>query len=91
MWFGAGASLVRRLGPDGCDVVPAVSGLQLAAARLGWPMAVIAAMVSIHGRPVGSLCRAALSSRTARLAGDRAGWRTARRQVAQGVARRAGP
>ena len=39
MWYGAGASLVRELGPRGCEVVPAVSGLQLAAARLGWPMA----------------------------------------------------
>lgn len=57
MWFGAGASLVRRLGPDACEVVPAVSGLQLAAARLGWPMAACR-VVSIHGRPVGSLAAA---------------------------------
>lgn len=61
MWFGAGASLVRRLGPDSCEVVPAVSGLQLAAARLGWPMAACR-IVSIHGRPVGTLA-AALSPR----------------------------
>jgi len=57
MWFGAGASLVRRLGPDACEVVPAVSGLQLAAARLGWPMAACD-IVSIHGRPVGTLVSA---------------------------------
>ena len=61
MWFGVGASLVRRLGPDACEVVPAVSGLQLAAARLGWPMA-DCRVVSIHGRPAGTLV-AALSPR----------------------------
>ena len=58
MWFGAGASLVRRLGPDGCEVVPAVSGLQLAAAHLGWPIQ-DCRIVSIHGRPLEHL-RAAL-------------------------------
>jgi len=54
MWFGAGASLVRELGPEGCEVIPAVSGLQLAAARLGWPLA-RCEIVSVHGRPAGSL------------------------------------
>lgn len=57
MWFGAGASLVRHLGPEGCEVVPAVSGLQLAVARLGWPMA-DCRVVSIHGRPLGNLAAA---------------------------------
>ena len=57
MWFGVGASLVRRLGADACEVVPAVSGLQLAAARLGWPMAACH-VVSIHGRPVATLAAA---------------------------------
>ena len=61
MWFGAGASLARRLGPEACEVVPAVSGLQHAAARLGWPMAECR-VVSIHGRPIGTLA-AALSPR----------------------------
>ena len=50
MWFGAGASLVREVGPEGCEVIPAVSGLQLAAARLGWPLA-RCEVVSVHGRP----------------------------------------
>ncbi len=58
MWFGAGASLASRLGPDGCEVVPAVSGLQLAAAHLGWPIQ-DCRIVSIHGRPLEHL-RAAL-------------------------------
>ena len=50
MWFGAGASLVRELGPDGCEIIPAVSGLQLAAARLGWPVSGCE-IVTVHGRP----------------------------------------
>ena len=50
MWHGAGASLVRELGPQGCEIIPAVSGLQLAAARLGWPMAGCE-IVTVHGRP----------------------------------------
>jgi len=57
MWYGAGASLVRTLGPSACEVVPSVSGLQLAAARLGWPMAECR-VVSIHGRPTGTLAAA---------------------------------
>ncbi|MEK9936724.1 MAG: precorrin-6y C5,15-methyltransferase (decarboxylating) subunit CbiE, partial [Rhodobiaceae bacterium] len=54
LWFGVGASLVRELGPDRCEIIPAVSGLQLAAARLGWPLA-RCEVVSVHGRPLGSL------------------------------------
>ena len=57
MWYGSGASLVRELGADGCEVVPAVSGLQLAAARLGWPMAGCR-VISVHGRPVSRLVSA---------------------------------
>ena len=54
MWYGAGASLVRRLGVSGCEIIPAVSGLQLAAARLGWPLAECE-IVSVHGRPVSTV------------------------------------
>lgn len=54
MWFGAGASLVRELGPDSVEVIPSVSGMQLAAARLGWPLA-RCEVVSIHGRPATSV------------------------------------
>ena len=54
LWFGVGATLVRELGPDRCEIIPAVSGLQLAAARLGWPLA-RCEVVSVHGRPSGSL------------------------------------
>ena len=52
MWYGAGASLVRELGPHGCEVIPAAA--QLAAARLGWPMAG-REIVSVHGRPHAAL------------------------------------
>jgi precorrin-6Y C5,15-methyltransferase (decarboxylating) len=61
MWFGAGATLVRQLGAEGCEVIPAVSGLQLAAAHLGWPMA-NCRIASIHGRPLEQL-RSVLSPR----------------------------
>lgn len=54
LWHGAGASLVRELGPQGCEVIPAISGLQLAAARLGWPMAGCE-VVTVHGRPHAAL------------------------------------
>ncbi|MGB1873020.1 MAG: precorrin-6y C5,15-methyltransferase (decarboxylating) subunit CbiE [Candidatus Puniceispirillaceae bacterium] len=54
MWFGAGATLVRELGPEGCEVISAVSGIQLAAARLGWPLA-RCEVVSVHGRPADSV------------------------------------
>lgn len=54
MWFGAGASLARELAPQGVEVIPAVSGMQLAAARLGWPLA-HCEVVSVHGRPADSL------------------------------------
>ena len=54
MWFGAGASLVSELGPEGFEVIPAVSGMQMAAARLGWPLAGCE-VVSVHGRPANSL------------------------------------
>ena len=54
MWYGAGASIVRKLGVSGCEVIPAVSGLQLAASRLGWPLA-DCEIVSIHGRPVSTV------------------------------------
>ena len=62
MWYGAGASLVRELGPHGCEVIPAVSGLQLAAARLGWPMAGCE-IVTVHGRPHAGLLAARLYPR----------------------------
>ena len=50
MWFGLGASVARRLGQRDCEIIPAPSGFQFAAARLGWPIAECG-IISIHGRP----------------------------------------
>jgi precorrin-6B C5,15-methyltransferase / cobalt-precorrin-6B C5,C15-methyltransferase len=54
MWFGIGATLARHLEPGEFEVVPAVSALQLAAARLKWPLQHVVAL-SLHGRPVETL------------------------------------
>ena len=51
LWYGAGASILARLGPDKCEVIPAVSGFQMAAMRMGWPLASVETL-TIHGRPL---------------------------------------
>lgn len=51
MWFGAGATLARHFGRESVTVVPHVSAFALAAARLAWPLAEVAAL-SLHGRPL---------------------------------------
>ncbi|MGV3650536.1 MAG: precorrin-6y C5,15-methyltransferase (decarboxylating) subunit CbiE, partial [Devosia sp.] len=53
-WFGIGATLGRHLAPGEMRLHPAVSSLQLAAARLGWPLQAITTL-SLHGRPVAAL------------------------------------
>lgn len=50
-WFGIAATLSRRLDPGEIAIHPAVSSVQLAAARLGWPVQHVA-VLSLHGRPV---------------------------------------
>jgi precorrin-6Y C5,15-methyltransferase (decarboxylating) len=49
LFFGVGASVIRRLGPDQVDVLPHPSSVQWAFARLGlkWDDA---AFISLHGR-----------------------------------------
>ncbi|BAV92326.1 precorrin-6y C5,15-methyltransferase (decarboxylating) subunit CbiE [Candidatus Desulfovibrio trichonymphae] len=49
LFFGIGASLVRRLGADVVRILPAVSCLQLACARLGLPSHNVVCL-SLHGR-----------------------------------------
>ncbi|NNG40439.1 precorrin-6y C5,15-methyltransferase (decarboxylating) subunit CbiE [Flexivirga sp. ID2601S] len=49
---GIGTTLLRRRGPEGVRVHPAVSSVALARARMGWP-AETAAWVSVVGRPLG--------------------------------------
>lgn len=51
LWYGAGATLIDRLGHAACEVIPGVSGFQLAATRMGWPLA-LCETLTIHGRPV---------------------------------------
>ena len=51
LWFGIGASLIDRFGADACLIIPDVSGLQMAAARMGWPMA-SCKILTIHGRAI---------------------------------------
>jgi len=64
LWFGIGVTLQERLSPDRIRVVPNVSALQLACARLGIPWH-DAAPLSAHGRPLETILPAALRARTA--------------------------
>ncbi|MDR2850531.1 MAG: precorrin-6y C5,15-methyltransferase (decarboxylating) subunit CbiE, partial [Desulfovibrio sp.] len=49
LYFGIGATFIRALGADAVRVIPAVSILQLACARLGLPWHLVA-NISLHGR-----------------------------------------
>jgi precorrin-6Y C5,15-methyltransferase (decarboxylating) len=51
MLSGVGTTLVRLLGPDAVEVLPAPSSVSLACARLGWAVE-SAAVVTVVGRPV---------------------------------------
>jgi precorrin-6Y C5,15-methyltransferase (decarboxylating) len=51
MWFGIGATLGALVAPDEMTVLPQVGAFALAASRLHWPLAELAA-ISIHGRPL---------------------------------------
>jgi precorrin-6Y C5,15-methyltransferase (decarboxylating) len=50
MFHGIGSTLVRLLGPEAVQVVPAVSSVSLACARLRWPVEDVT-VVSTVGRP----------------------------------------
>lgn len=54
LFYGIGASLVRILGAEGVEVIPAVSSVALAAARLGWPLA-DTETINILTRPVSDI------------------------------------
>lgn len=56
MFFGVGATLARLLGPAAITVLPQVSSVSLACARLGWP-AEDTEVVSVVGRPVAGMHR----------------------------------
>jgi precorrin-6Y C5,15-methyltransferase (decarboxylating) len=49
MWFGIGATLGRRYGPDAIKVIPSSSAFSLVAARLTWPLNEIDCL-TVHGR-----------------------------------------
>jgi len=51
MFFGVGSTLVRRLGADGVRVIPHVSSVSLACARMGWAAEDVEVSAWI-GRPV---------------------------------------
>jgi precorrin-6B C5,15-methyltransferase / cobalt-precorrin-6B C5,C15-methyltransferase len=50
MFYGIGATLARRLGPERTRILPAVSSVTLACARLGWPRQEIT-VVSVVSQP----------------------------------------
>jgi precorrin-6B C5,15-methyltransferase / cobalt-precorrin-6B C5,C15-methyltransferase len=49
MWFGIGATLGRRYGPDEIRIIPAPSAFSLVAARLIWPLTEVDCL-TVHGR-----------------------------------------
>ncbi|SDK94315.1 precorrin-6y C5,15-methyltransferase (decarboxylating) subunit CbiE [Nonomuraea jiangxiensis] len=62
MFHGIGATLVRLLGAARVRVLPHVSSLSLACARLGWPVEQVD-VISLVGRPPAALNAAALPGR----------------------------
>jgi precorrin-6Y C5,15-methyltransferase (decarboxylating) len=56
LWFGIGATLVRLLGHEAVRIVPAVSSISLACARLGWAVEETT-VISAVGRPLSKLGR----------------------------------
>ena len=57
LWYGAGSSIVSRFPIDEMRIEPAPSGFQMAASRMGWPMAKVVTL-TLHGRPVEMIRRA---------------------------------
>lgn len=51
LWYGIGATLLRRIAREEMVVVPHLSAFSLACARLGWPLAEVECL-SLHGRPI---------------------------------------
>ncbi|WP_320533693.1 precorrin-6y C5,15-methyltransferase (decarboxylating) subunit CbiE [Robbsia andropogonis] len=54
MWFGVGAAISREFPAESYTIWPGVSSIALAAARLRWPLDVVATL-SLVGRPLASL------------------------------------
>ncbi len=60
-WYGAGSSIITRVPIEEMRCEPAPSGFQLAASRMGWPMANLHTM-TLHGRPVEHIRAAVMPS-----------------------------
>lgn len=56
LWFGVGRLLLQRFNPGELRFHPQLSALQLAAARMAWPLA-DCSCISLHGRSLASLVR----------------------------------
>ncbi len=56
LWYGIGTLLLETFGADAVRIHPTVSSMQLACVRLGWSMEQTL-VVSLHGRPIESVCR----------------------------------
>lgn len=54
MWYGLGATLAKRFGPENLFVVPTPGAFSLAAARLGWPLQDTICL-TVHGRPLDNI------------------------------------
>ena len=54
MWFGIGATLLKRFSIDEMAVLPHISAFALAAAEMGWPLDAVEKL-SLHGRPLEAL------------------------------------
>lgn len=67
--FGIGATLVRELGREQVRILPGVSSVQLAFARVGEPWH-DATVLSAHGRPLAAILPAALASTKAAILTD---------------------
>jgi precorrin-6y C5,15-methyltransferase (decarboxylating) CbiE subunit/precorrin-6Y C5,15-methyltransferase (decarboxylating) CbiT subunit len=62
MFYGIGSTLVRMLGTERIRVIPHLSSLSLACARLGWPVEQVD-VLSLVGRPAATLNAAILPGR----------------------------
>lgn len=71
LWYGAGSSIITRVPIEDMRCEPAPSGFQLAASRMGWPMANLHTM-TLHGRPVEHIRAAVMPSARILLLADSA-------------------
>ncbi|HEX6978448.1 MAG TPA: precorrin-6y C5,15-methyltransferase (decarboxylating) subunit CbiE [Alphaproteobacteria bacterium] len=54
LWFGIGVTLARHFPREEMVVLPHLSAFNLAASRMGWPIADVETL-TLHGRPIGLL------------------------------------